>query len=229
MLLAFESVSRSGSACMVTDAGEERAFRDLGGGECDALLVPMLDALIRECGVPTRLAVAVGPGSFTGLRVAVAAARTLSWIERLPVHAVDSLKALALQSGDGLWWVLMSLKKDTSFHGLFRVRANCCEVIAATAAASDDSQPPLHALTASAAAVGPALATKPDLAGRWCPGVRIGSPLALNARGVALAANLEPAVSWQGVLPAYHQDSAPVIQRSKIPGAIKDRDFFRNS
>jgi tRNA threonylcarbamoyl adenosine modification protein YeaZ len=200
---------------MVTDAGEERAYSDLGGSECDALLVPMLDAMMRECGVPTKLAVAVGPGSFTGLRVSVAAARTLSWIERLPVHAVDSLKALALQHGDGLWWVLMSLKKDTTFHGLFRVRGNACEVLAATTAAGDDSRPALHALTEGAVAIGPALAAKPDLAGRWCPGVRIGSPQGLNARGVALAANLEPAVSWRGVLPAYHQDSAPVIQRRR--------------
>lgn len=213
MLLAFESVARSGSACVIAASGEERAFHDCGGGECDALLVPMLDALMREFGVPTRLAVAVGPGSFTGLRVAVATARTLAWIEQLPVHGVDSLQALAMQHGDGLWWALLPLKKDTTFHALFRVRGGECETLAATSACLDRDRPRLHELTASATAIGPALAAKPELAHSWCPGIRLGSAAPLNARGVARATHLVPAVTWQALLPAYHQDSAPEIQR----------------
>lgn len=41
------------------------------------------------------VAVAAGPGSFTGLRVAVSAAKTLAWTADLPLFAVSSLEALA--------------------------------------------------------------------------------------------------------------------------------------
>src|SRR4051812_6483335 len=138
MLLAFETVARTASACVVDDAGAVIDERDLGGGEAEIGLVSLLDALVRAHGRPSAFAVAVGPGSFTGLRIGVSAARTLAWLEGLPVHPVDALAARALQEGDGLWWVLMPLKRDTSFHGLFEVAGGRCVALAETATIAHD-------------------------------------------------------------------------------------------
>ncbi len=44
------------------------------------------------------LAVGLGPGSFTGLRVGLAAAKTLSYARRLPIAGASSLQALAWES-----------------------------------------------------------------------------------------------------------------------------------
>lgn len=215
MLLAFESIARTASACLVDDAGREIAFADLAGGEAERGLVALLDGLIRAHGLPTALAVATGPGSFTGLRIGVVAARTLGWIDQLPVHAVDSLAARAAEAGDGLWWVLIPLKRDTTFHGLFRVQGGVVETLQPTVAALDAETTTLHPLSAQAIAIGPALSSKPDLASRWCPGITLGDVAQLSARGVARLARQVPAQTWEHILPAYHQASAPELQRAR--------------
>ncbi len=215
MLLAFESVARTASACVLDAAGREVAFADLGGGEAERGLVSLLDGLIRTHGRPTALAVANGPGSFTGLRIGVVAARTLAWMEQVPVHALDSLAARAAQAGDGLWWVVAPLKRDTTFHGLFRVSAGVLEVLQPTVASADAKAVVLHALTAQAVAIGPALTAKPGLAAHWCPGIALGDPAPLTARGVARLAPQVPAQPWDQLLPAYHQASAPELQRAR--------------
>jgi hypothetical protein len=66
---------------------------------------------------------------------------------------------------------------------------------------------------AEAAAIGPALATKPGLVERLSPGVRLGSPAGPDARGVARLAAQVPAVAWDALLPVYGQEPAPVLQR----------------
>jgi tRNA threonylcarbamoyladenosine biosynthesis protein TsaB len=215
MILAFESVARTASACLVDHDGREIAYRDLNGGEAERGLVSLLDGLIRQYGPVDAVAVAAGPGSFTGLRIGVVAARTLAWMEQLPVHAVDSLAARAAQAGDGLWWVLLPLKRDTTFHGLFRVVGGVVETVQATVASADADTVALHPLTMQAVAIGPALSTKPELAPRWCAGITLGDASPLTARGVARLARQVPAQSWENILPIYHQASAPELQRAR--------------
>jgi tRNA threonylcarbamoyl adenosine modification protein YeaZ len=219
MLLAFECVARSASACVIAD-GREIAYGDLAGGEAEKGLVALLDGLIRTHGKPTALAVALGPGSFTGLRIGITAARTLAWIENIPVHGVDALAALAAEHGDGLWWVLLPLKKDTTFHGLFRVVDGVLQTLMPSAACLDAQMPQLHPETVQATAIGPALAAKPELAARWCAGVRRGDAALVTARGVARLALQVPAKAWSVILPEYHQQPAPVLQMA----ALRDRD-----
>lgn len=64
-------------------------------------LMPALDFLLGACGVAPRdlqaLAVAIGPGSFTGLRVGLTTAKGLSHALHLPLMGISSLEALARQ------------------------------------------------------------------------------------------------------------------------------------
>lgn len=211
MLIAFEAVERTGSVCAWD--GSERAFERCPG-QAEAHLVRLIDLYLRAHAPVSALAVAAGPGSFTGLRVAALAARTIAWTDRLPVHAVDSLAACATQQGDGLWLVLLPLKRDTTFHGLFRVTEGRLTTLSATAACHDDAVPGLPPESLEAVAIGPALDTKPGLAERWVPGIAHGDPACPDARGVARLAGQVAATPWDRVLPLYHQEPAPVLQRA---------------
>jgi tRNA threonylcarbamoyladenosine biosynthesis protein TsaB len=62
-------------------------------------LMAMVDRLLADCGLALErldgLAVSVGPGSFTGLRVGIAAVKGLAFATGLPVAAVPTLDAMA--------------------------------------------------------------------------------------------------------------------------------------
>ncbi|MEM7565795.1 MAG: tRNA (adenosine(37)-N6)-threonylcarbamoyltransferase complex dimerization subunit type 1 TsaB [Pseudomonadota bacterium] len=72
-------------------AGESRPMRV---GHAEALM-PMVAPLLQDHALPDRIVTTVGPGSFTGLRVALSAARGLALALRVPAFGVGTLAALA--------------------------------------------------------------------------------------------------------------------------------------
>jgi tRNA threonylcarbamoyl adenosine modification protein YeaZ len=93
MLLAFDSSSAACTAALFDDAGACVASRDelIGRGHAERL-VPMIAELMAGRRAD-RILVGVGPGSFTGIRVAIAAAHGLAigWNSKL-----EGLSSLAL-------------------------------------------------------------------------------------------------------------------------------------
>jgi tRNA threonylcarbamoyladenosine biosynthesis protein TsaB len=67
-------------------------------------LVSQIGAMLREAGHSVRdlgaVAVSIGPGSFTGLRVGVVCAKTLAYVTGCRLAAVDTLLAIAANSCD---------------------------------------------------------------------------------------------------------------------------------
>jgi tRNA threonylcarbamoyladenosine biosynthesis protein TsaB len=101
-ILAFDAAAAACSAA-VWRAGALRArrFAAMQRGQAEALM-PMIQAVMAE-GCPSgfegldAVAVTVGPGSFTGLRIALSAARGLRLARGVPIIGITSLSAVAAQ------------------------------------------------------------------------------------------------------------------------------------
>lgn len=100
-LLAIDTSLGSVSVCLLLGAANEPSAAETAAmerGHAEALL-PMVERLIAtlEGGFAalTRIAVATGPGSFTGIRVGVSAARGLGLACGVPVVGISTLAALA--------------------------------------------------------------------------------------------------------------------------------------
>ena len=126
LTLGIDTATRTGGVALADD-GKVIASRacPLRLTHSESLL-PVVVELFEESGVSLSrveaVAVAAGPGSFTGLRVGLAAAKGLAVGKNLPVVGVPTMEALALPfRGEDLpVWVLLPSRRDHVFAGLFR-------------------------------------------------------------------------------------------------------------
>ena len=103
LLLAFDTAGPDCAAALARDdqgAARILARRSerIGRGHAEALM-PMIDEVLGEAGATfadiNKIAVTTGPGSFTGVRVGVAAARALALALDIPAVGVGTLETLA--------------------------------------------------------------------------------------------------------------------------------------
>ena len=107
-LLAIDTAAGPCAACVFdTGSGEVigREVRDIGKGHAEQLM-SVIDAAMRQASIGFAelgaVAVSVGPGSFTGVRVGVAAARGLALALKVPAIGVTTLEAIAADANDDL-------------------------------------------------------------------------------------------------------------------------------
>ncbi|WP_121256839.1 tRNA (adenosine(37)-N6)-threonylcarbamoyltransferase complex dimerization subunit type 1 TsaB [Nocardioides ferulae] len=107
MLLAFDTATPQVSVAITDRDDPERVLVELTSERAmkhGEQLAPLIAEALERCGLVrqdlTALAVGVGPGPFTGLRVGLVTARTLAHVLEIPVYGVCSLDVLAVEAVD---------------------------------------------------------------------------------------------------------------------------------
>ena len=126
LLLCFETSAKAASVALFdgnTLLGE--AYQNTGLTHSQTLMV-MAENLLNSCGVSPQaieaVAVAAGPGSFTGVRIGVSAAKGFAWGKELPCYGVSTLEAMALSRSvyDGYVLPVMDARRNQVYTALFR-------------------------------------------------------------------------------------------------------------
>lgn len=126
MILAFETSAKAASVALMEKGkllGE--SYQNTGLTHSQTLL-QMAEDLLKTCGKTpqdvTAVAVASGPGSFTGVRIGVAAAKGFAWGLELPCVGVSTLEAMAENLGawDGTVVPTMDARRSQTYTAIFR-------------------------------------------------------------------------------------------------------------
>ena len=127
LILAFETSAKAASVALTEDGkllGE--SYQNTGLTHSQTLMV-MAEDLLKQCGKTvndvTAVAVAEGPGSFTGVRIGVAAAKGFAWGRELPCYGISTLEAMAVSLGayQGHVCACMDARRSQVYNAIFYV------------------------------------------------------------------------------------------------------------
>jgi tRNA threonylcarbamoyladenosine biosynthesis protein TsaB len=129
LILGIDTSGRQGSVALLRAQGKELLtleLAQLSGGQYSELLVTTIAELLTRHGVERSsiglIAVASGPGSFTGLRISIATVKGLSEAFATPVVAVSVLEAVALAAGiEGRAVAALDAQRSEVFFGDYSV------------------------------------------------------------------------------------------------------------
>ncbi len=126
-ILALESSALAASAALWADGKCLGLYLQNCGLTHSETLLPMAENLLKGCAVSLGevdlIAVARGPGSFTGVRIGVATAKGLSWGLDKPCCGVSTLEAMAWQASrlrGSLLCCCMDARRGQVYNALFR-------------------------------------------------------------------------------------------------------------
>ena len=125
-ILAFESSAKAASVALLTDGILEAESYLNCGQTHSSTLTKRAEDLLSGCALTVQdvdaVAVAAGPGSFTGVRIGVAAAKGFAWGRELPCFGVSTLEAMAIACChlEGTICACMDARRSQVYNALFQ-------------------------------------------------------------------------------------------------------------
>jgi len=146
LILAVDTTTPSGSVALLDDDALLGEANVESAATHSARLLRSVDFLLGAHGRDVQdvdaFAVAVGPGSFTGIRIGIGAVKSLAFASGKPAAPVSTLLALAAKlasEGGRLVCPLLDAKKEEIYAGLFEARkAGLAELISQGAYGPDE-------------------------------------------------------------------------------------------
>lgn len=124
-ILAFESSAKAASTALLSDGLLLAEYTQNSGQTHSRTLMQMAKDMLTSCDLTPQdigaVAVAAGPGSFTGVRIGVAAAKGFSWGRELPCYGVSTLEAMARGAAitDGVFCCCMDARRAQVYNAVF--------------------------------------------------------------------------------------------------------------
>jgi tRNA threonylcarbamoyladenosine biosynthesis protein TsaB len=133
-ILGIETAPAVGSAAVVID-NEQRYERSLDTPQVHSQkLLTLIDEVLKlsgeKIGTLDGIAISIGPGSFTGLRIGLSAAKGLAYASGKPLLAVSTLEALALGASSfrtpaqELILAVLESRREEFYAAMYRVSDN---------------------------------------------------------------------------------------------------------
>ena len=132
-ILALDTSAKAASVCLAQEDKIIGEFFINTALTHSQTLAPMTEQLCRNAGVPLdkidAVAVNAGPGSFTGVRIGVAAAKGIAFARNLPCVPVSTLESMAYNflGNDCVVCALMDARCAQVYNALFRVTGDRVE------------------------------------------------------------------------------------------------------
>ncbi len=124
-ILALESSAKAASCAVLSDGELLASAWQATGLTHSRTLLPMVEDMLNNSELSVQeidaVAVAAGPGSFTGLRIGIAAVKGLAWAAEKPCIPVSTLEAMAwpLAHLEGNIVCAMDARRQQIYHAVF--------------------------------------------------------------------------------------------------------------
>lgn len=211
-ILALETSAKSASCAVVEQGAPLASAFQCTGLTHSRTLMPMVENMLKNAGLTLEdidlIAIANGPGSFTGLRIGIAAVKGLAWAADKPCCGVSTLHAMAqnVRHMDGLIIGAMDARRNQIYNALFEANGGSLTRLCEDRAIGlDELCEQLRGDTRRKFVLGDGGKLCRDyLMQHGIPCELAPAPLLYqNAVGVALAAEHSKSASAQELLPVY--------------------------
>lgn len=141
-ILAFETSAKAASAALLEDGVLLGEYFQNSGQTHSRTLMAMAQDLLKNCELTAEdidaVACATGPGSFTGVRIGLAAAKGFAWGRQLPLVGVSTLEAMvrAVAMTNGFYCAAMDARRNQVYTAVFRQEGGCLHRLMADSAIS---------------------------------------------------------------------------------------------
>lgn len=128
LTLAFESSAKAASVALCRDGALISQYSQCSALTHSRTLLPMAEDMLKNAelklGDVDLIAVAHGPGSFTGIRIGVSTVKGLAWAADKPCVGVSTLEAMAWHglAAGGYICPVMDARRSQVYNALFEIR-----------------------------------------------------------------------------------------------------------